>query len=120
MAHARPYGDQDFRMPIGNTRMIVARVTNRHGAPIDMDGAYVKWALLRDVNGEDKLIVKETGGMGITLGASHFVVVLEPEDTMDLEPGRYYHEGFMELDGDYSTACRGRVTLEPVALKKEV
>ena len=84
----------------------------------DLEGCTAEWAMAVTEGGE-ALINKssETSEVGIELDGKYATVILEPEDTEDLEAGAYYHElRIVDSDGHPSTPAIGTITLKPVSL----
>lgn len=112
--------NQDFEMVAGESKTIIASVTDKDGLPYGLTGATIIWELQRDIaqsTGAD--LVKSTANGGIVIADSLggiFKINLDPADTETLS-GHYIHEArITETGGKVSTVFTGRVTVQKTAI----
>jgi hypothetical protein len=99
----------------GDTVQLNMTVTDETGAPIDIAGMLVKWAMGKSAQGPR--LLSKTVGQGIVITDSPngaFAVFLTPNDTLLLTPANYYHEfELTDGSGNVSTVARGSLQLQP-------
>ncbi len=103
---------QNFEMVAGDTANLHVSVTE-NGASKNLSGATIKWVLYDEVNGVT-VLTKATGGdITVTnVTGGQFTVALAPADTVNVAPGRYYHESEVtDETGNVSTIFTGHVTI---------
>lgn len=62
---------------------------------------------------DTEYVFQKTLGNGIVKSSTgKYTVRVAPEDTKDLEPGVYYYDFQIEIDGDVYTPLKGKLTLE--------
>jgi hypothetical protein len=72
--------NQNFSMIAGDTKSLIAAMSE------DLTGASVKWALKKNVNSTENILLKTS-----TVSGTDITIKLDPTDTLSLS-GVYYHE----------------------------
>jgi hypothetical protein len=87
----------DFEMFSGDTKVIRVTATDENGAPLDLSGVDIIWALAKKAGGVP-IFTKDIGN-GISIvdaAAGIFEINLAPIDTDTLK-GSFYHEAQMTV-----------------------
>jgi hypothetical protein len=107
---------QNFAMPAGNAVDLNFDVDPDEG--VSMVGSNVFWSAFKQSFGvpqRSDLVIKKTSDFGIQVTDSalaKFTVSLEEADTVDLDPGNYYHEAvIVDTEGDQVTVTTGIMTI---------
>ena len=103
--------DQDFSMYAGDTKIIQVTVTDSTGAPKDITGATINWALQQVY----KTIIEKsitTGGIVITDATNGvFQILLLPIDTEGFSTGLYTHQALViDNNGTSEVIFTGTIT----------
>jgi hypothetical protein len=97
----------------GDTEIMNIVVKTSLNAPIDITGSTIYFTMKRDLNDTDALAALQkivTSHTGATSGLSQ--VKIEPEDTINLYPGKYYYDmQFKDAAGNIKTFVLGSLTL---------
>jgi hypothetical protein len=115
---------QSFVIPAGNTRTLAFTIKNTTGAPIDVGAATCEW-WVSDVDDADTVhFKKKTTDVGnvirlVYVGETLMLYVdLFEEDTIDLEPGVYYHEAQIIIPDELrDTIAIGRMKVTPTIIR---
>jgi hypothetical protein len=103
---------QNFEMVAGDTVNLHVGVTE-NSASKNLNGATIKWVLYDEVN--ESVVLTKTTVAGVTITnvlGGQFTVALTPTDTVNVAPGRYYHESEVtDETGNVSTIFTGHVTI---------
>lgn len=79
----------------------------------DITDAIISWIVKKKVNSVESAILKSTTD-GITITSASegkFTIVLKALNTIDLSPGKYYHEAKMVLGNRTEIILVGEITL---------
>lgn len=90
----------------GDTGKATINLTYSDGtAFVPSEGDSVRFAMAKDYTGENVLV-------DIDIPTDSFLLHIEPEDTAELDYGKYYYDIQVTLaDGDVDTVISGRLTL---------
>lgn len=106
---------QDVTMVSGDTLDIQITVTDQDGTAVNLTDHTINWALCTNQNTTPPLVVKSTGGYGVTITnavGGVFKVALVPTDTAAFS-GIYYHEAVItQPTGEKYTVTTGYMTIE--------
>ena len=97
----------DLEMVRGDTFAFGVRVTN-------LDGAQVTgiWFTIRKVASEDPIVVQKSIGDGVTpVGDGYYRVRVAPEDTAEIEAGRYNYDLQIDIGEDVYTPIAGKIRI---------
>lgn len=101
---------QNFSIVAGDTAKLTVSVTDPTGAPLDLTGATIRWAMGRGV-GIPPLLEKSSEDNSITINGTSFDINLDPLDTQNLR-GAFYHEAeITDASGEVSTVMTGTATV---------
>lgn len=113
---------QNFSLTAGDTGELDFSAYQADGTtPLDLTGADIVWKMTRfPGDAADPVVSKATGGGGITItstSAGTFKVALDPADTADIAPLRYFH-GVKVTDGagNISTIATGFCVIRQTAV----
>lgn len=111
--------NQNFTMYAGDTKKIRVTVRDPEGHIIPVAEGIVRWVLKTTVKGAVTHVQKSSGqGIEFSEDVGKFIVTVYPGETVDLPPGKYYHEAELtDSYGDVSTVMTGTVTLLPSAIQ---
>lgn len=103
--------NQNFSMFSGDTKNLIAKVTNEDNLPADLTGASAKWALKESIDSASNLIFKATP-VDIFIINNEVHIKLNPDDTKSLS-GAYYHEcEITDAAGNVSTIFFGMAIIK--------
>lgn len=107
----------DLTLYAGDTAPITAQFRSPDGVVVNLTGATIHWVMsptqnsaidarILSLTSEASDILVEDPANGV------FTILIEPEDTIAVGEGIYYHEGKVtEADGTVTTIFSGTVTL---------
>lgn len=103
---------QSFEVYVGDTKAVTITIKDENLEILNLAGYTFNWVMY-DSDGDIILTKTLADGLSVpTPSNGGVVILLEPEDTIDLDPDIYYHE--MEItssDGDVSTVTTGYVKI---------
>jgi hypothetical protein len=101
---------QSFEVYIGDTKAVTVTVKDEDADILNLTGYTCNWVMY---DGDGDIVLTKTLSTGLSVPTpsnGQVVILLEPEDTEDLEPDTYYHElEITSSDGDVSTVTTGYV-----------
>lgn len=101
---------------VGEDKVLTFTAVNDAGAPVDITGWSLAWALRRDPGESGAALVSKTTGAGITITnptAGVCTVTIAASDTLALLPGVYWHA--LARTGTATVVARGPVYLGKAA-----
>jgi len=106
--------NQNFVMYSGETKTIVAPVTNYDGTGFDSSGATCKWVIRPDERDVQILLLKQAPD--VDFSGNTLQITLNPADTAAME-GTYYHEcKVTDQFGDVAIIFTGQVSIEKTGI----
>ena len=106
--------NQNITIMQGNRVDLEIPVVDRDGEPVEAPEAEAVYKLAKTVSADP--LVHKTNRNGITISqeddALLLWIVLQPEDTAELDAGVYYHETQLTVTDYPFTVMRGMVTVE--------
>ncbi len=110
--------DQDFEMCAGDDKYLEFTVLTEAGTVVNLTDCDVEWYLKESADSATALVTKtsEVGGdIAITDPTGGiFQVALDPEDTEDLVPDKYFHGArITDTSSEIYTVAIGHATIFP-------
>lgn len=99
----------------GDPLHIRATVFDRDGAPLDLNGAIVKWGLMGELA---ELLLALGIGSGIRILDARAGLCLVTVPTDAIPPGRYTDQLLVTASGDVSTVCTGTIVCREAPLAR--
>lgn len=100
---------QNITMVAGNTVAFNVEILDENGDAVMVDSA--DFVCKKDVNGSETVFHKYLEH-GITQGFEHMNVRIAPEDTREVEAGRYFYAFQIGVGNDIYTLMTGVLTIE--------
>ena len=101
--------DQYITLVKGDTLSFGVAIEDQNGAPLDIETAFFTCKK----NLTDEAVFQKSMGNGITkAGDGEYIVRVAPEDTANLEAGRYFYDFQVGLDSDVFTIMIGFLELD--------
>ena len=99
---------QNITMIRGDTLAFNVEVIDQDGEPMTVDSAYftVKKAIVNDI------VFRKSLTDGITQTDNLLCVRVAPEDTQEIDEGRYYYDFSIGVDDDVYTPMIGMLSIE--------
>lgn len=121
-----PATNQDIEHWKGDDAQIRITVLDQDDNPVDLTDATARWWMTSRLSpastGAASIYIQKStadGGIIITENSGTFTLTIElqPEDTENLTPGKYYHETeVVDSAGEISTVTVGKFILRPTAI----
>lgn len=97
--------NQNFSMYAGEKKVLTFMDTGSK----DLNGATITWRM-STYNDRSNTLLEKTTGDGITISSPAFSVTLDPDDTLSLAEGRYWHEAWVQdAGGDPAMVATGTI-----------
>jgi hypothetical protein len=97
--------NQNFSMYQGETKNIIVTISNDDVINLDLTGSTVKWALVKSINFDSNVILKESPE--ILISGNKITIPLKPFDTENLL-GKFYHAcELTDVQGNVSVLFTG-------------
>lgn len=113
-----PAKHQSIEIFAGNSVAVVATLIAIEGSALEsnawIESEVLEYRIKRRVDATEVVVSKTFGNGQITFVGDKITILLEPEDTNDLE-GVYYHEAIARVGGAKVTLFTGNVTVQPSA-----
>lgn len=114
----KPCRNSEIRMVRGTSQLLEIRVTDGHGAPYVLsEGDVIRFGVKYEEGNGAYLVKKQSSTLTDGITRIH----LTPEDTMEMEPGRYKFDIGLQTGEDYfPVVAYSDFILVPNVTEKEV
>lgn len=102
--------DEYITMVRGDTLSFGMECVDGSGAGVDLDSAYMT---CKKSFADERNVFKKSLGNGISkIGDGQYAVRVAPEDTMEIESGKYFYDLQIGVNGDIFTVKKGVLEIE--------